>query len=241
MTQQKGAILSNASDDVNGSYVNEDQISKVEISKGAVDGRSTVAAGQITDPALSLADIERKRSKPLSWIIFIVALLVAITAPYGIGRTLAVRHTQSLVLYLDLFEPRGIAFISWTTAFVAIVSIAMCIIESRSWVWRIILLLSVCAEQFIAGLCLLKMSFWYSTYVVFGDKAYLANAANLGILAAGLGAAVFAVLFVAILVLVKKDSPLNILTRSWVAMSVFTVIEVLALLIVLFGGLLTVV
>jgi predicted neutral ceramidase superfamily lipid hydrolase len=146
-----------------------------------------------------------------------------------------------LVRYLDVFEPRGIALIAWVAAFLAIVSIAMCIIEARSWTWRILLLVTVSAEQFIAGLCLLKMSFWYSTYVVFGDKAYLANAANLGIIAAGLGAAVFAVLFVAILVLVKKDSPLNILTRSWVALSVFTVIEVLALLIVLFGGLLTVV
>ncbi|MFT8331519.1 MAG: hypothetical protein ABF614_08685 [Bifidobacterium psychraerophilum] len=201
----------------------------------------TAPAEAMTDRKLSLADIERKRSRPVSWVIFIVALLVAIIAPYGIGRSLAVRHTQTLIAYLDVFEPRGIAFLSWTAAFIAIVSIAMCVIEARSWTWRVILLLSVAAEQFIAGLCLLKMSFWYSTYVVFGDKAYLANAANLGIIAAGFGAVVFAVLFVAILVLVKKDSPLNMLTRSWAALSVFAVIEVLALVIVLFGGLLTMV
>lgn len=130
----------------------------------------TAPAEAMTDRKLSLADIERKRSRPVSWVIFIVALLVAIIAPYGIGRSLAVRHTQTLIAYLDVFEPRGIAFLSWTAAFIAIVSIAMCVIEARSWTWRVILLLSVAAEQFIAGLCLLKMSFWYSTYVVFGDS-----------------------------------------------------------------------
>ncbi|WP_434734902.1 hypothetical protein [Bifidobacterium sp.] len=232
MMQQEGASLSTTSKHI------EDGTNE---SNNVVDNDYSSSTEHMTDRKLSLADIERKRSKPLGWAFFIAALLIAITAPYGIGRTLAVRHTHSLVSYLDVFEPRGIAFISWTAAFVAIVSIAMCIIEARSWAWRIVLLLSVAAEQFIAGLCLLKMSFWYSTYVVFGSKAYLANAANLGIIAAGLGVVVFAVLFVAILVLVKKDSPLNVLTRSWAAMSLFAIIEVLALIIVLFGGLLTVV
>ncbi|WP_416174634.1 hypothetical protein [Bifidobacterium crudilactis] len=237
MTRNEGDVLNDAHG-ATGAHMQESSDSKRQESSGS---EGSFSAEQMTDRKLSLADIERRRSKPLGWVFFIIGLLIAIVAPYGVGRFLAVRHTGMLVRYLDVFEPRGIALIAWVAAFLAIVSIAMCIIEARSWTWRILLLVTVSAEQFIAGLCLLKMSFWYSTYVVFGDKAYLANAANLGIIAAGLGAAVFAVLFVAILVLVKKDSPLNILTRSWVALSVFTVIEVLALLIVLFGGLLTVV
>ena len=86
------------------------------------------------------------------------------------------------------------------------------------------------AEQFIAGLSLLKLNFWYSTYVVYGDSARLPNAANLGIIAAGVGVAVYAVVWVGLLI---------VLTRSWASFILFFAIETAALLIVLFGGLLT--
>ena len=55
----------------------------------------------------------------------------------------------------------------------------------------------------------------------------------------GLGVAVFAVIFVAILVCVRKDSPWNTLTHSWSALSMFFIIELIAIAIVLFGGLIT--
>ena len=86
---------------------------------------------------------------------------------------------------------------------------------------------------------MLKLNFWYSTYVVYGDSARLPNAANLGIIAAGVGVAVYAVVWVGLLILIKKDSPLNVLTRSWASFILFFAIETAALLIVLFGGLLT--
>ena len=84
---------------------------------------------------------------------------------------------------------------------------------------RIVFVVGLAAEQFIAGLSLLKLNFWYSTYVVYGDSAQLPNAANLGIIAAGVGVAVYAVVWVGLLILIKKDSPLNVLTRSWLRSS----------------------
>ena len=51
--------------------------------------------------------------------------------------------------------------------------------------------------------------------------------------------AVYAVVWVGLLILIKKDSPLNVLTRSWASFILFFAIETAALLIVLFGGLLT--
>ena len=52
--------------------------------------------------------------------------------------------------------------------------------------------LGLAGEQFIAGLSMLNLNFWYSTYVVYGKQAGLANAANLGIMGAAIGIAVYA-------------------------------------------------
>ncbi|RFT25356.1 teichoic acid transporter, partial [Gardnerella vaginalis] len=69
--------------------------------------------------------------------------------------------------------------------------------------------------------------------------AGLANAANLGIISAGFGVAVYAVLFVGLLVIVPKTSRLNVLTCSWASFIMFYTIEVLAILVVIFGGFMT--
>ena len=54
-------------------------------------------------------------------------------------------------------------------------------------------MIGLAAEQLIAGLRILKIDFWYATYVVYGESSALANAANLGIISVGIGVAVFAV------------------------------------------------
>lgn len=191
----------------------------------------------ISDSQYSLADIQRRQSQPIRWTVFIGAVLIAIIVPYWWGRALAIHHTAQVMRMVSSLDPRGIALIAWTVTLVAFVGIGLSIIESSSWFWRVVFTIGLAAEQFIAGLCLLKVNFWYSTYVVYQKSAVLANAANLGILAAGTGVAVFALVFVAILVGVKKDSPWNILTHSWSALSMFFVIELAAIVIVMFGGL----
>ena len=121
----------------------------------------------------------------------------------------------------------------------AFTSLAMALIDTHRWIWRIMFAVFLALEQLIAGLCMLNMSFWYSTYVVYGHASGLANAANLGIISAGIGVAVFAVIFVGLLVIVPKTSALNVLTRSWASFIMFYAIEVLAILVVLFGGFMT--
>ncbi|RIY19121.1 teichoic acid transporter, partial [Gardnerella vaginalis] len=118
-------------------------------------------------------------------------------------------------------------------------TLAMALIESKKWLWRFLFVIFLTIEQFISGLCLLRLSFWYSTYVVYGSAAGLANAANLGIISAGFGVAVYAVLFVGLLVIVPKTSRLNVLTCSWASFIMFYTIEVLAILVVIFGGFMT--
>ena len=56
----------------------------------------------------------------------------------------------------------------------------------------IVFVIGLAGEQFIAGLSMLNLNFWYSTYVVYGKQAGLANAANLGIMGAAIGIAVYA-------------------------------------------------
>ncbi|MCX2190452.1 hypothetical protein LFW23_05985, partial [Bifidobacterium longum subsp. longum] len=103
----------------------------------------------------------------------------------------------------------------------------------------IVFVIGLAGEQFIAGLSMLNLNFWYSTYVVYGKQAGLANAANLGIMGAAIGIAVYALMFVGLLVIIRKTSPLNVLTKSWASFILYFVIETIALLVVLFGGLLT--
>ncbi|WP_236036829.1 hypothetical protein [Bifidobacterium simiiventris] len=193
----------------------------------------------IPESDLSLADIERRRSHPAQWAVYVVAVMAAIIAPYGLGRMLAARHTDWLVAHMSAFDPRGLAFLSWTVTLVALTGLGMAIVESRTWLWRIVFVIGLAAEQFVAGLSLLKINFWYSTYVVYGEAAPLANATNLGIIAAGFGMAAYAVVWVGLLIAIRKESPLNVLTRSWASFILFFVIEAASLLVVMFGGLLT--
>lgn len=190
---------------------------------------------------LSLADIERSRAHPVRWVVNTLVVLVAIIAPYWFGRMLASNHTEWVIAHLSVFEPRGVALLAWAVTVTAFTGLGLIVVETRNLVWRIVFLVGLAAEQFLGGLCMLRLNFWYSTYVVYGDSAAQANAADLGIIAAGVGVAVYAVVFVGLLVLIPKDSPLNVLTRSWVSFILFYAIETVALLIVLFGGLLTVV
>lgn len=187
---------------------------------------------------LSLADIERKEFKPVHWVAFTVILLIALVAPYWVGRFFAVHHTHEVMRQLSVFSFPGAAFCTWTVTVVMFTCMAMSIIETKHWFWRVPFLLSLAFEQFIAGIAMLRFDFWYSTYVVYGSSAGVFNAMDLGIIAAGVAVAVFAVLFVGLLVIIRKDSPLNVLTQGWASMILFFVIEVVALIIVLFGGLL---
>ncbi|KFI81777.1 the export of O-antigen and teichoic acid related membrane protein [Bifidobacterium pullorum] len=232
-----------------------EDVSMRESSERAMEGSARGDGGQPVDPAangvskhpvasipttdLSFADIERSRSHPVRWACYIIAVLAAIIAPYWLGRMIAVEHTAWLVGHLSAFEPRGVALVSWAVTVLALAGLGMIIVESHNWLGRIIFFLGLVAEQFIAGLCLLRFDFWYATYVVYGDDAAVPNAANLGIIAAGVAVAVYAVLFVGLLVMIRKDSPLNVLTRSWASFILFFAIEAIALLVVLFGGLLT--
>lgn len=190
----------------------------------------------IPETDLSLADIERGRSHPVRWAVYAVAVLIAIIAPYWYGRALAVHETAWLTSSFGMVTPQGMAFLSWTVTLVAVACLGVAIVDSGRWIWRILFVFGLAAEQFVAGLALLRFDFWYSTYVVYGDSAAVANAANLGIIAAGFGVAVFAVVWVGLLVIIRKDSPLNVLTRSWASFILFFVIEAAALLVVMFGG-----
>ncbi|KAA8816349.1 hypothetical protein EMB92_05360 [Bifidobacterium callitrichos] len=220
---------------------NEADNEAVEIVNGKVETVEVSKHPDATIPVteLSLADIERRRSHPAQWAVYFTAVLAAIIGPYWLGRALAVGSTAWLTERLSMFTPQGAAFVSWTVTLVAVASLGLAVVDSGRWLWRIVFAIGLAAEQFVAGICLLKFDFWYSTYVVYGDSATIANATNLGIIAAGFGVAVFAVVWVGLLVIIKKDSPLNVLTRSWASFILFFVIEVIALLVVMFGGLLT--
>ncbi len=121
----------------------------------------------------------------------------------------------------------------------ALAGLGLMVADVKKWLWGTVFVVGLAFEQFVAGVCLLSFNFWNATYVMYGSAADLANAANLGIIAAGFGVAVYAVLWVGLLVCVKKESKLNVLTRSWASFLLFFAIELVALGVVMLGGLLT--
>ncbi|MEE1296727.1 MAG: teichoic acid transporter [Bifidobacterium sp.] len=195
----------------------------------------------IPESDVSLADIERQRSHP--WLITgaIVLVLAALIAPYWGGRAVAVNHTGWVTDRFGSVDARGILLVSWAVTTFAIVSLVMMIVDRYRAVWFSLFIVLLAGEQFIAGVGVLKFNFWYSTYVIYGDHARVANAANIGIIASALAVAVFAVVWVGMLIAIKKDSPLNVLTHVWTSLIMLFVFEVLAVLIAMFGGFTTVV
>ena len=187
---------------------------------------------------LSLADIERRKSHPVRWMLFIVLVLIAMIAPYWLGRVVAVKDATWMVEHLGFLDPKGVALISWTVTVAALTGLGLMAADTKNWLGGCVFVSGLAAEQFIAGVCLLSFNFWNATYVMYGGASGLANAANLGILAAGFGVAVYAVLWVGMLVCIKKESKLNVLTRSWASFLLFFVIEVVALAVAMSGGIL---
>lgn len=154
---------------------------------------------------LSLADIERRKSHPGHWALFIVLMLVALIVPYWWGRFLAVKDAAWIVANLGFLDPKGVALISWTVTIMAMTGLGLMVADVKKWLWGTVFVVGLAAEQFVAGMCLLSFNFWNATYVMYGDSSGLANAANLGIIAAGCGVAVYAVLWVGLLVCIKKN------------------------------------
>ncbi|NEG96317.1 hypothetical protein GFD17_06045 [Bifidobacterium sp. SMB2] len=212
--------------------------------KGA-EAKDAGAKARVTDPSEShprepsIAELGRRRWHKGRWAAFIIALIAAIIVPYGGGRLLAMNGTQLVVDFVEPFDPRGMALLSWAITVVMFASLGMAVMETKRVLWRVLFILALALEQLVAGVGLLRLNFWNSTYVVYGEAAPPINAANLGIISAAVGLAVFAVVYVGLLVTIHKDSRLNTLTRSWSALSMFFVIEVVALLVVLLGGLVT--
>lgn len=155
------------------------------------------------------------------WLAYALLVIAAIVVPYWWGRAIAVNDTQWLLDNLSALELRGAAFVAWTVTLIAVSGLGLLVVDAHRRLWGAVFVIGLAAEQLIAGLRILKIDFWYATYVVYGESSALANAANLGIISVGIGVAVFAVLWVGLLVTIKKESPLNVLTRSWASFIFF--------------------
>ena len=110
-----------------------------------------------------------------------------------------------MVANLSSLDPKGVALISWTVTIMAMAGLGLMVADVKKWLWGTVFVVGLAAEQFVAGVCLLSFNFWNATYVMYGDSSGLANAANLGIIAAGCGVAVYAVLWVGLLVCIKRN------------------------------------
>ena len=190
----------------------------------------------IPESDISLADIERKQSNPVKWTVSIVLVLAALIAPFWVGRSFAVHSTARVIEQLGHFTSYGIALVSCGVTTMIFVSLIMMIVDNRRMAWFGSFIVFLSLEQFIGGLSLFKLNFWSSTYVIYGSHAYVANAANLGVIASALALAVFAIVWVGLLVMIRKDSPLNVLTHVWVSFIMFLVFELAALAILFCGG-----
>ena len=79
---------------------------------------------------LSLADIERRKSHPVRWILFMALVLLAMIAPYWWGRDIAVRDASWMVANLNFLDPKGVALISWTVTIVALTGLGLMVADA---------------------------------------------------------------------------------------------------------------
>jgi hypothetical protein len=209
---------------------------------------SAVESVQTPSHQLSLADQEKSRRRPFAlgrFIAVCIVLMIGVILPFALGRSLGLGHTRAVSAVMARCDPRGWALISWAT----IVTLLTCLGKAigavghharmTAWLWGAYVAFLV--EQFLGGLSMLKWNFWYSTHVVYGRADIYANAINLGILGAFIASLVFVLVFIIILIAVKPESRLNALTRQPANLLIFLVIEVIGLIVVLFGGMITLV
>lgn len=190
--------------------------------------------------SLSLAQERSRSSHPVRLSVGIVLFFVAALVPYAVGRAIAVDHTDALIDVFSRFDPRGLALLAWMDVTLAWITLIQAIISQRHRRSGLVLtLLLFMVEQLLAGLALLKWNFWNSTYVVFHTHAIYANAINLGILSSVVGALAFGLLYIVLLVFVRPGSRADFLTTAPAALSEYLVLELVAILVVIFGGLLT--
>ena len=81
---------------------------------------------------LSLADIERRKSHPVRWILFMALVLLAMIAPYWWGRDIAVRDASWMVANLNFLDPKGVALISWTVTIMAMAGLGLMVADVKN-------------------------------------------------------------------------------------------------------------
>jgi hypothetical protein len=225
--------------DHDGSKGQKDEQSLGETISSEDESHDALESLRTSHNEISLAEQKRNAFHPTPWIVSIVLAILAMIVPYWLGRDLALNHTEGIVRILENVDPRGLALISWITVVLTFAFVGLAVAGWHRRISGICALVAFAVEQFLGGFSLLKGDFWYSTYVVFHDHAIYANAVNVGIISAVVGFVVFAVVFVAILILIKRTSPLNVLTKAGSALSCYLIIELAALFVVLFGGIIT--
>ncbi|MFD0704331.1 hypothetical protein ACFQY8_00995 [Alloscardovia venturai] len=191
-----------------------------------------------TDKRISIADAQRaKKTKP--WVIALVTLLgiLVVTVPYGLGRNTALRYTGWTIWFLSHAQPQGWALVSWSVTVVAMLAFALAIIETAWSTWGIVAYVAFGVEQYLSGLALFKPNYWWGAKVIFGSSDIYANGISAGIMCSAIALGVFAAIYFVTLIFIKKSSPLNVLTRSWAAFILFFIVEIGALVVAMFGGL----
>lgn len=190
---------------------------------------------------LSVADVQKRQSHPVRIGVFVILTILALTLPYGLGRHLALEKTSSLIRLVSAYDPSSGALLSWAITTLTFMATGMLLADSKRTLWGIITLLAFSLQQFLCGIGLVKTGFWHATAVVYGRAAGYANALNIGVFASGVGLALFLIIYLILLLAVKKTSSLNILTRSWMALLFLFLVEVLVLLICYLGGIVSMV
>lgn len=198
-----------------------------------------LSVGQILESSaqggISIADVQRRRTHPVRTTIILLVALAVITIPFGVGRHFAFVHTKEVISFMTPITPSALVVLTWSITILCMLSLVQAVIESSWRLWGSIFLTFLALEQFISGVTLLGPQYWYGTAIVFGKDSVYPNACNAGILSAALCLGIFAAVYVLSLVLIKKDSKLNILTRSWSALFIFFIVEVIGLCGVIWG------
>jgi hypothetical protein len=150
--------------------------------------------------------IEHKKHLPWGYIITIFSILVL---PFWIGR-----NTALLYASIPKLSPVFYLFLGQISTLAALLALILLVAVKNKKQMFIIFAICFSIVQFLCGFAFLKVNYYDSTQIVFGDRANLANAVSIGIIASGAAFIVYILFILIAYIAIPRVSKYVWITRA---------------------------
>ncbi|MDR2799580.1 MAG: hypothetical protein LBB07_03105 [Bifidobacteriaceae bacterium] len=165
-------------------------------------------------------EIEHKKHLPWGYIITIFSILVL---PFWIGRNTALLYAK-----IPNLNPVFYLFLGQISALAALLALILLIAVKNKKAMFVVFSICFSAVQFLCGFAFLKVNYYDSTQIVFGDRANLANAISIGIIASGAAFIIYILFILVAYIVISRQSKWVWITRTkynWLFFIILQIVE----------------